>query len=268
LFVHILLVSYPIMLKHIVIISRFTLIESRRNHLFFLSSLMLLTGFLLAEFIGDLTLTEHRQTQVALLAAFLRFGAVVLISLFVVSSTLRERQDKMLEMILALPVQRVSYYLGKLNGFIIIAALISLLFTLEILCYANVQQGIIWGLSLWLELVLVAAISLLMLFSFRQIPAALAGVFIIYSASRIMTVLYLMAVQPIIPHTAAAEKFMDGFIATLSWLLPDLSQYTRTRWLLDNSAHWTLLTPLIEQTGIYLLLLSMVALFDFYRKNF
>jgi len=256
------------MLTHITAISSFTLMESRRNRLFILSFLVMLTGFFMVEFTGGLTLTEHNETQLVLLAVFLRFSAVVMVSLFVVSSTIRERQDKLLEMILALPVQRLDYYLGKLSGFILIAAVISLLFALELLLYADMKQVVIWGLSLWLELVLVAAISLLMLFSFNQIPAALASVFILYSASRIMTALYLMAEKPIISHTTVAEKFMDGFITMLTWLLPDLSRFTRTSWLLDASVDWAVLMPLAGQTAVYLLFLSAVALFDFYRKNF
>ncbi len=256
------------MLTHIATISKFTLLESRRNRLLLLTLLIMITGFFLVEFIGVLTLTEHRITQVALLAVYLRLSAVLLVSLFVVSSSIRELQDKMLEMVLALPVHRVSYYLGKLSGFIVIAGIITLLFGLELMLYAQPQMVIIWCISLWFELTLVVALSLLMLFSFNQIPAALAGVLIIYSASRVITALYLMVEAPIIRHTGVAEKFMDGFIAILSWMLPDLSQFAQTQWLTYSNAQWSMLLPVLVQTGIYLGLISMVALFDFYRKNF
>ncbi len=256
------------MLTHIAIISKFTLLESRRNRLLLLTLLIMITGFFLVEFIGVLTLTEHRITQVALLAVYLRLSAVLLVSLFVVSSSIHELQDKMLEMMLALPIHRVSYYLGKLSGFIVIAAIITLLFGLELMLYAEPQMVVIWCLSLWLELTLVVALSLLMLFSFNQIPAALSGVLIIYTASRVITALYLMVEAPIIRQTGVAEKFMGGFIATLSWLLPDLSQFARTQWLTYSTAQWHMLLPILAQTGLYLGLVSMVALFDFYRKNF
>ncbi|HHO59313.1 MAG TPA: ABC transporter permease [Thiotrichales bacterium] len=256
------------MLAHIAIISQFTLMEARRNRLILLSLLVLLCGFFLAEFSGNLTLTEHRETQVALLAVFLRLSAVVLVSLFVVSSSLRELQDKMLEMVLALPVRRVSYFLGKLGGFILVASIIVALCGVELLLYAPWQQVALWCLSLWLELLLVVALSLVMLFSFHQIPAALAGVIIIYSASRVIASLSLMAGAPVLAHTSPAEKFMDGFIALLGWLLPDLSRFTQTQWLVYGGADWSVLLPLAVQGFIYLVLLSMVALFDFYRKNF
>jgi ABC-type transport system involved in multi-copper enzyme maturation permease subunit len=256
------------MLSQVLTISRFTIIESLRNRFLLLSFLVIAISFALVEFIGDLAITEHRVTQVAILAAFLRMSAVVIVTLFVVSSTVRELQDKTLEMILAMPIRRGSYYLGKLIGFFYIAALVSVIFSLLILLYADPEQVVIWTISLFLELVLVVALSLVMLFTFNQVPSALTGVFIIYGASRIVTSIFLMSKFPIIAHTSTAQKFMDGFIEVLTWLLPSLHRFTQTEWLTYNTAEWGDLLPLFGQTIIYLLFLSFIALFDFYRKNF
>ena len=111
------------MLSKILTISKFTIIESMRNRLLWLSLLVVAVSFGLVEFIGDLAITEHRVTQVAVLAAFLRLSSVVILAMFVVSSTVRELQDKTLEMILAMPIHRSSYYLGKLTGFIQVAVI-------------------------------------------------------------------------------------------------------------------------------------------------
>ena len=255
------------MFSPIITISRYTLIESLRNRLLLLSFLVIAISFTLVEFIGDLTITEHRATQVAILAAFLRMSAVVIITLFVVSSTVRELHDKTLEMILAMPIHRGSYYLGKLMGYLYIAALVSVIFAVLLLMYADPEMVFIWMLSLFLELVLVVALSLVMLFTFNQVPSALTGVFIIYGASRIVTSIFLMAKYPIIAHSSMAQQFMDSFIALLTWLLPDLHRYTQTEWLTYNTAEWAMLMPLLGQTIIYLIFLSFIALFDFYRKN-
>jgi len=256
------------MFFQVLTISRFTIIESLRNRLLLLSFLVIGISFGLVEFIGDLAITEHRVTQVAILAAFLRMSAVVIVTLFVVSSTVRELQDKTLEMILAMPIRRGYYYLGKLLGFFLLAALVALIFAALLLLYADPEQIAIWTMSLFLELVLVVALSLVMLFTFNQVPSALAAVFIIYGASRIVTSIFLMAKYPIIAHTTIAQQFMDGFIELLTWLLPDLHRYTQTAWLTYNTADWNVLWPLLGQTVIYLVFLSFIALFDFYRKNF
>ena len=256
------------MLSKILTISKFTIIESMRNRLLWLSLLVVAVSFGLVEFIGDLAITEHRVTQVAVLAAFLRLSSVVILAMFVVSSTVRELQDKTLEMILAMPIHRSSYYMGKLIGFIQVAVIIAVIFSTMLLLYAPAEQVLIWGISLLFELILVVALGLVMLFTFNQIPAALAGVFIIYAASRTATSIYLMAKYPIIPHASTAQKFMDSFVELLTWLLPDLHRFTQTEWLAHGTGEFAMLLPVLGQTMIYLLLLSAIALFDFYRKNF
>ena len=256
------------MFSQVLTISRFTIIESLRNRLLLISLLVIAISFAMVEFIGDLAITEHRVTQIAILAAFLRMSAVVITTLFVVSSTVRELHDKTLEMILAMSIRRGSYYLGKLLGYLYIAALVSVVFAALLMLYADPEQVVIWAISLFLELTLVVALSLVMLFTFNQVPSALTAVFIIYGASRIVTSLLLMAKYPIIAHTSVAQQFMDGFIELMTWLLPDLHRFTQTEWLAYNTADWVILLPLLGQTGIYLGLLSGIALFDFYRKNF
>ena len=256
------------MITQILTIARYTIIESLRNRLLLLTFLVIGISFALVEFIGDLAITEHRVTQVAILAAFLRISAVVMVTLFVVSSTVRELQDKTLEMILAMPIRRGSYYLGKLIGYFYIALLVSIIFSALLLLYADDEQVLIWMISLFLELILVVALSLVMLFTFNQVPSALTAVFIIYGASRIVTSIFLMAKFPIIAHTSMAQQFMDGIIELMTWLLPDLHRFTQTEWLTYNTADWATLLPLLGQTVVYLVFLSFIALFDFYRKNF
>jgi len=256
------------MFAQVLIISRFTVIESLRNRLLLLSFLVIAISFAMVEFVGDLAITEHRVTQAAILAAFLRMSAVVMVTLFVVSSTVRELHDKTLEMILAMPIRRGTYYVGKLIGYFYIAALVAVIFAALLLLYADAEQVAIWMISLFFELVLVVALSLVMLFTFSQVPSALTAVFIIYGAARIVTSIFLMAKYPIVVHTSVAQQFMDAFIELLTWLLPDLHRFTQTEWLTYNTADWATLLPLLGQTIIYLVFLSFIALFDFYRKNF
>jgi ABC-type Na+ efflux pump permease subunit len=188
--------------------------------------------------------------------------------MFVVSSSVRELQDKTLEMILAMPLHRSSYYVGKLIGFLQVSMIIALVFSVLLLLYASSDQVLIWGLSLFFELIIVVALGLVMLFTFNQIPAAITGVLVIYAAARSATSIYLMSKYPIISHNTISQKFMDGFIEILTWLLPDLHRFTQTEWLAHNTGSFQLLVPVMTQSMIYLVLLSAVALFDFYRKNF
>ncbi|MCW8922630.1 MAG: ABC transporter permease, partial [Gammaproteobacteria bacterium] len=74
--------------------------------------------------------------------------------------------------------------------------------------------------------------------------------------------------HPIIAYNSIGQKFMDGFVGMMTWLLPDLSRFTQTEWLVYGTGDWQQLLPILAQTLVYLALLSAISLFDFYRKNF
>ena len=88
------------MLRQASTIAYYTLLEALRNRLMWLLGLVLVIGIGLSGFLSDLAVTEQKETQVALLAAFLRFTAVFLMVIFVVTSLVREANDKGLELVL------------------------------------------------------------------------------------------------------------------------------------------------------------------------
>ena len=60
-------------------IAFYTLLESPANRLMWLFVLVALIGIAISGFLQEIAITESRQIQVALLAAFLRFSAVFLL---------------------------------------------------------------------------------------------------------------------------------------------------------------------------------------------
>ena len=255
-------------LQHSFTIARFTVIEAIRNRLLWLALVIVIGGFGFAEFLGDLAITEHRQIQVSILSSFLRISSVVLIALIVVTSAMRELQDKTLELILSLAISRSSYFFGKLLGFSLISLLVVALIGLVLFFYADAAAVLFWLVSLFCEILLVTSLCLVMLFTFKQIPSALAAVFLFYALARSIASMQLIAEDPIIKFQGIGQQFINGFIDLLAWLLPSLHHFAQTKWLVYNSMTSSELINILLQTLIYLLLLSGVALFDFYRKNF
>jgi ABC-type transport system involved in multi-copper enzyme maturation permease subunit len=255
------------MLRHILVISKYTLLEALRNRLLWLAFIIAFIAFGLSAFLADVAITEHRSIQLSVLAGMLRISGVVIMALIVVTSVLRELNDKSLELILALDVHRPSYYFGKLAGFAVISVFMVVLFAVFLLWYAAPLDVLWWSISYFCELLIVVCLGLVMLFSFKQIPAAISAVFVFYVAARSMASIQLMAEHPIVRETGVAQQFMNGFVEMLSWLLPSMHQFTRSEWLVyGGSASEVLLV--IGQTLVYGLLLSAIALFDFYRRNF
>ena len=158
--------------------------------------------------------------------------------------------------------------MGKLAGYSLVALLVALPLMVLISFFASPSAVLSWGLSLMLELLLVCAVSLMFAFSFNQVTASIAATLLFYLLSRSITAIQLMAHAPLVDEQSTAQQLITALIDGIAYLLPNLEQFTRTDWLLYASDTSAALFPLITQTVIYLLLLSCIALFDLYRKNF
>lgn len=254
------------MLQQARTIAYYTLLEALRNRLMWLFALAALAGIGLSGFLQELAITESRQIQVALLAALLRFAAVFLIATFVVTSMVRELNDKGLELALALPLPRAGYLFGKLAGFAALALVPALLFGGLLALFAPAGQTLLWTVSLLGELWIVAAFSLLCVFTFSQVMAALSAVMGFYLLARSIAALQLIG-QSAAGDGSLSQRVIGFTIDAVAILLPRLDAFTRTDWLVYHSGSWATLAPLLGQTAIYLALLAGAALFDLYRKN-
>jgi ABC-type transport system involved in multi-copper enzyme maturation permease subunit len=254
------------MLRQIHTIAFYTLLEALRNHLIWLVALVVMIGAGLSVFLHELAITESRQIQVALLASLLRFCAVFLIAAFVVTSMAREFNDKGLDLLLALPLPRAAYLLGKLTGFAALALLPALLFGLLAAFFAHPMQTMLWTASLVCELWLIAACSLACVLTFKQILPALSAVAGFYMLARSVGTLQLIGHNALNNNTLS-QQVINVVLDTISTLLPHLDLFTSTEWLTYDTGTWAILGSLLMQTLVYLILLTGVALFDLYRKN-
>lgn len=254
------------MLRQIRTIAYYTLLEALRNRLMWLVFAALLIGIGLSGFLNALALTESRQIQVALLAAFWRFCAIFLLATFIVTSMVREFNDKGLELMLAMPMPRAGYLFGKLAGFAALALIPALLFGAVTALFAPPAQVVLWTASLLCELWLVAAFSVLCVLTFSQVMPALSAVLAFYLLARSITALQLIGQAPFNDVTLS-QRAINFVIDAISALMPHLDQFTRSEWLVHHTGTWQALAPILGQSLIYLALLSGAALFDLYRKN-
>ena len=254
------------MLRQASTIAYYTLLEALRNRLMWLLGLVLVIGIGLSGFLSDLAVTEQKETQVALLAAFLRFTAVFLMVIFVVTSLVREANDKGLELVLALPLPRAGYVLGKLAGFALLALLPALLFGGLMGLLVQTWDAALWTASLLAELWIVAAFSLLCVMTFQQVMTALSAAMGFYLLARSVTALQQFGQSRYAPD-GPSQQVINAVMQGVGYVLPRLDDFTRTDWLVYHSGSWATLGPLAAQTLIYLALLTAAALFDLYRRN-
>ncbi len=246
-------------------IARYTVLEAVHNRFGVLLALVVLCGFLGAQFVGALAITESRQVQVALLGAFLRLSLVFVVGLFVITSVAREFNDKIVELMFSLPLPRAGYYLGKLLGYGTVAVLAAVPALLLTLLLTEPAGALLWGLSLMLELLLCVAVALLFSFAFTQVTLAFTLFSGFYLLSRAIEAIRLMAEHPVSP--GPGHQWIAGLVEAIAFLLPDLDRFGRGDWLTYPGFFWTDLASAGIQTFLYLGLLTGVALFDLYRRN-
>ena len=253
--------------QQIVTIARFTVLEAVRTRLPWLFVIVLGLVLGAAYFLQQLAITESSRIQIGFAAAAARVAAVFVLSLHVLTSVVREFNDKGLELVLSFAVPRSHYILGRLLGFLLIALLLALMATLPQIALAPLPTAVFWGVSLVLELVIMTALSLFCIVTFPQLMPAASFVLGFYLLARTLTAIRLMSDTPLVGGDTLSHQVISWLVAGLAWVLPALDRYTPSAWLADGAASGSALATLALQTLLYTVLLGSAAMFDFYRRN-
>ncbi len=249
-------------------IARYAVLEALRTRLPLLTAVVI--GALVAAsfFVREISITESVRFQTAFYAATIRFATVFLAALHVISSVSREFHDKGLDMVLALDLPRGHYLLGKLAGFSVIAAGLALAVALPLLPLAGWEAVAQWTLSLAAELAVVVALSLFCVITFNQLMPAASFVLAFYVFARALSAIRLISANPVADADLMSHQAMTWLIEALALVVPALDLWTRTEWLVEQTARWSELGGIFAQALLFVTLLAAAAVFDFYRKNF
>jgi ABC-type transport system involved in multi-copper enzyme maturation permease subunit len=248
------------------VIAWFVLVEARRSALPWLAAASVGAALGLAGFLSQVAITEAAALQASVCAALLRACAVFLIAAHVVASVVREADDKGLELALAQPLSRQSWYVGKLLGFAATGALIATLFALPLFAWAKVPDLAAWWIALAIETAVVAAAALFFASALGQTVAAIAATLGLYLLARAISAIQAIAGGPLAGESAAGQA-ARWLVDTLALLLPRLDAVTRGDWLLYGAPPAAELAPALAGLAIYFALLTAAGLFDFSRRN-
>jgi ABC-type Na+ efflux pump permease subunit len=243
-------------------LARSVLLEARRGGLPWLAAASLVVALGLAAFVSQVALTESLSLQASLLAAVLRACAIFLIAAQVTSSTLREQNDKALELMLSLPLSRATHYLGRLGGFVACGALLAAAFSLPLLFWAPPGAVALWGVSLACEAALIAAASLFFAMTLAQFAPAIAATAGLYLLAR-----SIGAIQSIAGSPLTDNRLAQYAVDAVALLLPRLDAVTRTAWLIYETPSAAVYAAALGSLLLYTALLIAAGLFDFYRRS-
>jgi len=253
--------------SRIATIARYTLLEALRTRLPALILIALLATLGASLFIAAISVTEGARLQSGFYAAGARLASVFIAGIFVLVSITREFDDKGLDVLLALDLPRSHFILGKLAGYIAIAALIAISLSLPLAWLAAPQAALQWTISLVLELTIVVTLALFCVITFNHLTPAATFVLAFYLLSRALTAIRLMGAHPLTGADTLSHEVIRYLVEALALVMPSLDAWTRTAWLVNDPAPWPDILQLTGQSALYAALLTAATLFDFHRKN-
>lgn len=254
-------------LTSVLTIARYVLAEALFGRLALAALVIAGAGMGVAWFAGEMAITESARIQGSALAAFLRVAAVLLVMSFVISGLTREQADKGLELLLSLAIPRASYVTGKLLGYAALAWLSALAFSIPLLAFAPPANVAAWGIALALELTIIAAAAMACALVIGQSALGLLVVTAFYVLSRLMPALLAITSSPVAPVQSLGFGTMSLALHGIATFLPALERFASAAWLWQGTTAWAQLPAAIAQFAIYVPLLLLLAIFDFYRKN-
>lgn len=255
-------------MRRLLEIVRATLIESRFYRFPELAVAGLIIGIAAALFVEELALTEAADLGSLVLAGFLRTIAVLITILMVTTAVVRDFEDNTIAIALSAPLPRWLYLIGRTCGFLIASGLLAMLFTLGLSAIAGNGAVVPWGISLTLELGIVALFAQLFALTFRQVSGAAVAALLFYLFARVLGAVNAIFLNSLsIDRNAVSTQFFDGTLTLLSWITPDLGRFTQGAWLSGLNDGWALLGSLALEATVYGALLICVALFDLYRRE-
>jgi hypothetical protein len=227
---------------------------------------VLLAGAALSQFAAQVAITESREIAHGLLGAWLRVAGVFVVALFVVTSMVRDLNDKSMELVLALALPRAVYLGGRLAGYAAVAAGCAAACTLLIALFVPPLQAAAWGATLALELLIVAALALLCLLTLNHVTLGMSAVIAFYLLARSIDAMRLIGSNPIAAGDRDLHAVVTAVLDGVAFVLPDLSRFARSEWLIHANASASDVAAACAQAGVYLTLLVGAALFDLQRK--
>ena len=248
-------------------LARFVLLEARRTGLPLMFGCAAAAGMGLAGFLSQLALTESIALQAGVLAAFFRLCAVFLTATFVITSMVRESNDKGTELLLSMPISRTTYYLGKLAGFALCGGALAAAFSLVMLLWSTPLAVAAWFVSLAVEVSLMAAVSLFFVVTLSQVVPALAATTGLYLLGRVVAAIQSVSAGPLLSEEGYLQKIAGWGIDAVALVLPPLDRATQTVWLLYGAPASDDYLQVIGALLLYGALVAAAGLFDFHRRN-
>lgn len=257
-------------------IIEYILLTARRDWLFIGIFILIALMIIGATIIGGTSVVEQTQTITALVAGSVRYLMVLGISLFTCFHIKRSFDNREIDFFLSKPITRTKFVLSYLIGIsVILIAMIAptIIFMLSVkqlgLFYGVNQSYLAWGLSLMLEMIIVASFAIFASLLLKSSIAAMLSTIGFYIFSRVVGYFLIMVNNPVaVGKATILGKISANTLWFMSLLFPRLDQFTQSEWLIYGITDWSNYLLFSASALIYIALITLMSLFDFRRHEF
>lgn len=251
---------------------RYLTLTAIRDRLFATMMVALAILSAMAAFIGGKTMIEMQQSTVTFVAFSCRLVVIVGLVLFATIHIRRCFENREILLLLSRPISRVGFVLSYWVSLTCLALMLVLPATVMVWIAGHppLDGLIFWSVSLFLEAMLLLAVTLFFALSLNSILSSAFGTLGFYILARMIGSFVAISTSEFRSKITALDSGIDQIIATVALVMPRLDLFGRAEWLihgLDATDNATL--PLVmAQSLVYTALILSASVFDFQRKRF
>lgn len=266
---------------------KYVLTAAMRDKLMITLVLMILMGAAVAVFMGSASVTEGESFALVFGSGGLRFLGVTGLILFCCFYIRRSFESKEVEFLLSRPISRPAFLMSHALAFSVLALLVSAVITavIGVLGHHNVAGLLVWGVSLVMELSIMAVAALFFSMVISSAAGSALATLGLYALGRMVGTLL-----GVLDHAPDNWFFavIGSVMRLISVITPRLDMMGQTSWLVygvdtggglkfleDASAYAHLMVEHLGLAGfiavqgiIFSSLLLVAAIHDFMRRQF
>lgn len=259
---------------------KYVLLTAHRDLLFYGLTAAILACMALSSFLGGTALVEQDQMSIAYIAGASRMVLMVGLMVFVSFHVRRSFENREIELMLVRPISRVDFLLGYLMGF----CLVSLIFVAFVMgafmlvpsdagsggkamfFIVNKKGFIMWGISVYLESLIVVAFSLAAALILKSAVSAVIATMGFYVIARLSG--FFAAFMSTIMFKAFEGSVSGQAFRVITTLFPRLDFFGKSEWLIYGPGGIDEIKLMAVQVTIYFVMLFALAVCDLKRKQF
>ncbi len=249
---------------------RYILLTALRDWLFFALIAGIMLGAFISHILGSTALLEPGQMTLSFVASSSRIMLMVSIIVFVCFHIRSAFDSKEIDVLLSRPISRSNLVLSYAFGFMVVATILCLV-AIAAVYYSNPLNSngmLAWSTSLLLEAWLVSVMALFAALTLRSAVFSVLATMGLYALSRMMGFFTATIQKGVVFDDPLITEVTRFTLNTISMVIPRLDFFVKGQWLIYGVSSYNEIYRYALQGSIFIILLIVMAIVDFRRRQF